>query len=661
MTWEKLLPSRWIWEGLEWPPTDIDGLTDWWIQIIIIVALTMLAWAIFRLVQVWLRVRGYRSAIAKVKTDEELRNAREGWSVNKKRPLLGELNDSLVEVPVSGGGALQRQLKRCVPAVEVFNYQSLAQGLIGSRMLLAVPAILTGLGVLGTFVGLQLGIGALDLDQSQIENLDNSIAPLIKGCSTAFTTSVWGVLTSLLFSVIEKLIEWAAAQKIKGLQEKVDIMIPRYTAEESMLDLQRSSLESESHLKGLAVAIGEEMQKAMNRIGQSVTDAVKDALGGQAQDLGKMSADLMSNVLKDELSKLGQTMAGMGDNVKNQFSAASTQLKESLSGFKGTLEGINTTVESSQKAVTQAVEQLSGQKEIVAQLEAGSEKLASASAALLELKESWTEAADKNRDAAEAQNKAASSNTAVAKSFEEVGKQLPAVEKAISEGASVIASLGAPLLELQSILSKTPEIFGEQTERIEKQGGAHAAMLLEQTKGLTKTVADAVSEFAKIDGLAKGLGDACGNLDSASTELGRFANELVKASEQQASAAGASERAAKAGERTAEKMEPLPESLKQLTSSLTNAGGQIKEGAEAARDVYAHLIEHQKQWFSGVENGMLMMKDRLQQILDAYGESVDGRTKQAMEEWIGAVETSLSKFATQVEALEGAVQDLMDQ
>src|SRR5690606_7420224 len=119
--------------------------------------------------------------------------------------------------------------------------------------------ILTGLGVLGTFIGLAMGISGLDLSSKNIENLDQSIAPLIKGCSTAFVTSVWGVACSIGFTLIEKFFEWLVIGRIRILQAVFDGIVPRYTAEESMIALHRSSAERENILKGLAIAIGEEM------------------------------------------------------------------------------------------------------------------------------------------------------------------------------------------------------------------------------------------------------------------------------------------------------------------------------------------------------------------------------------------------------------------
>lgn len=312
MTWNSLFPRTFYpWE-LQWPVKNLTDLTDVWLLVTIGIGMLACFWAAFRAYQSIKLTGRYLSSIEKFKTIDDFAAGRTTWIQTPGLTQASAFNEFLVNVPIPGN-SLERTLKRCASASEVFNPSSLAHGLVGNRMLLAVPAILTGLGVLGTFVGLQIGIGSLDLSASQIENLDKSIAPIISGCSTAFSTSVWGVFCSLIFTILEKLLEWSAVRRIRVLQSRLDALIPRYTPEESMIELQRSSSERESILKGLAVAIGDEMQKSMNRLGSSITDAVKDSLGSNAQDLGKMSADLMSAALTDELGKLQNAVTGMAE------------------------------------------------------------------------------------------------------------------------------------------------------------------------------------------------------------------------------------------------------------------------------------------------------------------------------------------------------------
>lgn len=68
-----------------------------------------------------------------------------------------------------------------------------------------IPETLTGIGILGTFVGLILGIGAIGF--SSVTAAVESLQTMINGLETAFYTSIAGVILSILFNMISKF-EW---------------------------------------------------------------------------------------------------------------------------------------------------------------------------------------------------------------------------------------------------------------------------------------------------------------------------------------------------------------------------------------------------------------------------------------------------------------------
>jgi hypothetical protein len=948
MNWDSLRPQ---FPGADsWPIEDLNDLTLVWVAGTILVALIALGWAGYKTVVALQRIEKYSRLLEGFRSADDFAENRKTWSEAKRLPLTASFDEMLVEVPRKNA-ALERELRRCGSAADVFNPTSLAPGLVGSRMLLAIPAILTGLGVLGTFVGLQLGIKELDLTfasqppSGQVEQTSSpSVAPpndaanrasaatsgtpaagdegvqkmmrsvseLVAGCSTAFATSVWGVLCSLIFTIVEKLLESVCVQRIRRLQHRLDTLIARYNPEDSMIELHRSAGQQEYILKGLAVAIGEQMQTAMDRLGSSIANGVKNALGSQdTVDLlsKELAAELknlqeaivgMSNGFKAEFldasSKLNSTVAGFDTvlqkvdssvqssqvavdqaverltdhaEVSRQLKEGSTRLKEAaeeltslrdtftlsaqrnaeaaaaqekaaatndavatrfeiigdklpdvqtaiskgasvieslgkplldlkeilagtpalferqaeeqavrdesrssmllnqtgtltnavaaaaeklsrveslagslqtstgnlndasqalgllaesihraseqqaqaasfseksalagasaaeklapipasletlnatltnaanglnaefgkasetigvtIAGFKTVLEGVDSTVQSSRNAMNQAVERLTTHEQVVQQLREGSIRLQDAARELSSLRDTFTLSAQRNAEAAAAQEKAAASNTAVATRFEVIGDKLPEVQTAIAEGASVIESIGKPLLDVARILNDTPAIFGKQAEEQAKRDDYRTSTLLNQTETLANAVADAAEKFSQVESLAGSLQSSAGNLNDASQALGDLAEAIQRASEQHAKAASSSEKSALAGSNAAEKLAPIPASLEALSTTLTHAGGRIKEGAEAARDVYGQLLQHQREWFGGIESGLLAMKDQVQSILDSYGLKVEDETKRQMKQWIDAVDDSLRRFSAQIQALEGLVSDL---
>jgi hypothetical protein len=70
------------------------------------------------------------------------------------------------------------------------------------------------------------------------------------------------------------------------------------------------------------------------------------------------------------------------------------------------------------------------------------------------------------------------------------------------------------------------------------------------------------------------------------------------------------------------------------------------------------LIELQKQWFAGAELGLNGMKDRLQTLLKAYGDQVEGQTRNLMKQWTEEVAGCLQSYETQVSELQGGLDEL---
>jgi hypothetical protein len=72
----------------------------------------------------------------------------------------------------------------------------------------SIPTVFTTLGVLGTFVGIYFGLQKFDVNK-----ITESIPPLLEGMKTAFTTSIWGIVLSLIFGKISQIVLHSVEQK----------------------------------------------------------------------------------------------------------------------------------------------------------------------------------------------------------------------------------------------------------------------------------------------------------------------------------------------------------------------------------------------------------------------------------------------------------------
>ncbi len=70
-----------------------------------------------------------------------------------------EFDETLIEIREDG----VTQLFNTFDAVYFFNSSTLAKGVTNNRLIAAVPGFLTAIGVIGTFVGLQIGLSGMDI------------------------------------------------------------------------------------------------------------------------------------------------------------------------------------------------------------------------------------------------------------------------------------------------------------------------------------------------------------------------------------------------------------------------------------------------------------------------------------------------------------------
>lgn len=77
----------------------------------------------------------------------------------------------------------------------------------------AISGTMTGLGILGTFIGLSIGLGSFN--GNDIYTISENIGPLLEGMKVAFHTSVYGIFFSLIFTFVYRCIMSDAFEKLE--------------------------------------------------------------------------------------------------------------------------------------------------------------------------------------------------------------------------------------------------------------------------------------------------------------------------------------------------------------------------------------------------------------------------------------------------------------
>ncbi len=75
-----------------------------------------------------------------------------------------------------------------------------------------ISGTMTGLGILGTFIGLSMGLGSFNGED--IYTISDNVGPLLTGMKVAFHTSVYGMIFSMVFNIVYRSIMADAYEKL---------------------------------------------------------------------------------------------------------------------------------------------------------------------------------------------------------------------------------------------------------------------------------------------------------------------------------------------------------------------------------------------------------------------------------------------------------------
>ena len=152
-----------------------------------------------------------------------------------------------------------------------------------------IPGTLTGLGILGTFLGLSMGLSTFN--GQNVLAISDSMGPLFEGMKVAFHTSIYGIFLSIVFSFIYKRAMMDAYHAVEQFQKVFrQYAVPAYDTEDedasamilylaNMVNILKQMLET---LK----QEGREQTKGVERIVDRFMERMTESMGEDFRKLG---------------------------------------------------------------------------------------------------------------------------------------------------------------------------------------------------------------------------------------------------------------------------------------------------------------------------------------------------------------------------------------
>lgn len=615
-----------IWLNVEllWPPS--------WLGRSFIIAMGIIFF--FAIYRVWVLNRLAKKNIQQIRTIldgqstdtlyENIGDIRDKAKASKSfviQNLWHEFDESLVL------DHREKSVFNTLDAEHFFNARTLASGITSSRLLAATPSFLTAIGVLGTFLGLTIGLKGLHIESNEIDALKDGIASMINGAALAFVTSVWGVALSLILNVIEKNTERRIIRKVVLVQQRIDFLFPRLPAEKSLTDISKYTGESSEALQGLHERIGDRLQETISGVSESMQEAFTNALN-----------NVMAPAMQSLVSNVSQQSSGALEQLITDF----TESMQAAGRGQGEL------MQKSTEEMRQAVATLSDQMKTVVDQTASTHK--SMAKQQVQASHQFNEQMHSMLSQSEERQQAMES-----KFVETLNAQQQVLAERESEHRNRLQTQLDSWLEKQAQLIETMKDAVERTQ-------AHMDSIIEQHRDVItelKTVADATATSSQnLTNSSNQIGILSGNLLKATelfdTRLGDVTNSIKSISAQNADLASHVIEQAKV--------------LRNLETSLVNTVEEFGETAQLARSGFSEMKVHQSEFIANIESSFDSLGENLKkQVSDieqqtndwlrAYSSEVNTQVNERMNSW----NDKTREFSDQMLRTVQSIADLVDE
>ncbi len=221
------------------------------------------------------------------------------------------------------------------------NYSSVNPYIFNS-----IPSVFTTLGILGTFLGIFFGL--LNFD---VHDIEGSIPQLLSGMKTAFLTSIFGIVLSLITS---KFISYAVKKgETEGHYDSEEVQ----KLNELVIALKTSIDENQKNFLELKKAISSDNDDSLSTHFLKLRTIMGDEMSKMNKSLGgdsETSLLTQFQLMRDEQKTIGKENKESISEIKSTMSLNSKMFAEKFDEFSALLERSNT------EALVKAIENVIG-------------------------------------------------------------------------------------------------------------------------------------------------------------------------------------------------------------------------------------------------------------------------------------------------------------
>ena len=582
-----------------------------------------------------------------------------------------------------------------------FTEDRLLTDALNLRFWNSVPSLLVGIGILGTFVGLVLGLWDFNVQEDGTIQT-KTIQTLLEGMRTAFISSVVGMFLSLIFLGVERRVIYRLNESIRKLRDGLDskfIPLPNELTQLQQLEQDRVIAKQQKQmvdiltetLGKLSGVISGQLQPTLNFLEKTVaelrrqkaesskeiTDSISKGMGGLREELKYLldplaetfnetssSLKILPAQLEEQMKEVGKTVQSLNTEfnqtimkLSTNVNSASESIKDLLSQQKQQITEIHQLSVETGTALAEGTEKI---KETLG--EATSEFTGVLSGAANDLKLNTDGTSENIKDLLSQQKQqitemhqlSVETGTALAEGTEKIKETLG---EATSEFTGVLSGAANDLkLNTDGTSENIKDLLSQQKQEIteiHQLSVETGTALAEGTEKIKETLGEATSEFTGV--LSGAANDLKLNTDGTSENI----KDLL--SQQKQEITEIHQLSVETGTALAEGTEKIKETLGEATSEFTGvlsgAANDLKLNTDGTSENIKDLLSQQKQQITemhqlSVETGTALAEGT-EKIKETLGE--------ATSEFTGVLSGAANDLKLNTDGTSENIKDLLSQ
>lgn len=227
------------------------------------------------------------------------------------------------------------------------------------------PSSLTTLGILGTFIGILLGLAQFDVNQ-----IEKSVPALLDGMKLAFTTSITGIATSLAFKGFS-----AFVSRVGDAGEQVTPANILSELENISKATNDAAIDNKIAMEELRAAISSETDSSLVTQMQKLRSTVSDGQDELIKEFKEFAANMAENNQKALIEALESVIRDFNEKLTEQFGENFKQLNQAVEKLVVWQEEYRKQLEIYQERLDAAVAALESTEEAIQNIEESAEKI----------------------------------------------------------------------------------------------------------------------------------------------------------------------------------------------------------------------------------------------------------------------------------------------